>query len=260
MGVGSMRQTGRALARRGRHSARRVADHVLGPSAPPRFPSIEASLETLRARGFECRTAVDVGAYEGTWTRMFKAIFPSSRILMVEAQEAKQRQLHEVAEQLAGDAEVAIALLGPEDGRQVRFVEMGTGSSVFEENSPYDRQYVEKTLVSLDAVIDAHPRFNRVDFLKLDVQGYELEVLRGASRVLSTSEFVLAEASLIQTNSDCPLIFEVMSFLAANGFRLLDFCSQIRRRDGALWQTDLLFVREDSSFVPSRRVELSNWG
>ncbi|MCW8964857.1 MAG: hypothetical protein OQL16_13760, partial [Gammaproteobacteria bacterium] len=51
-----------------------------------RFPSVEASLDALKQWGFEPTHAIDVGAYHGEWTRMFKQRFPAAAVIMVEAQ------------------------------------------------------------------------------------------------------------------------------------------------------------------------------
>jgi hypothetical protein len=100
------------------------------------FPSTLATLSYLKAWGFRPRTVVDVGAYEGEWTRMVKGLFPEARVLMVEPQEQKQEGLRRLAEAHAPDLHLAPALLGPRDGEVVEFVEMESGSSVFEEQSP----------------------------------------------------------------------------------------------------------------------------
>jgi hypothetical protein len=43
------------------------------------------------------------------------------------------------------------------------------------------------------------------------------------------------------------------------GFHILDFCSQIRRGDDALWQTELLFIRSGSRFAPEPMTDRTNW-
>ena len=140
------------------------------------------------------------------------------------------------------------ALLGSTSGKTVTFVQMETGSSVFEEQSNAPRSTSVRTLVTLDELLAAEPK--RVDFLKLDVQGFEFEVLRGAERAMEQALAVLMETSLIPTNQGEPLIAEVIQFMDSRGFRMLDFCSQMCRSDGALWQTDLLFVRASSGLLP----------
>jgi FkbM family methyltransferase len=224
------------------------------------FPSIRKTLLYLKDLGFNPSIAIDVGAYHGEWTKLFKNIYPQSKVLMIEAQEQKERILKEVCKFYdLEDISLEIALLGSENNKEVCFCEMETGSSVFEESSPYRRDYVTKTLVTLDTLVSKYKEFQNIDFLKLDVQGYELEVLAGATTLLKKTEFILLEASLIPVNQGCPLIEEVIYFMTKRNFRMLDFCSQIRRKDGLLWQTDILFIRNDSQFLPNAYIDSSNW-
>lgn len=223
------------------------------------FPSIEASLDALKTWGFNPGHVIDIGAYHGEWTKMLKQRFPQASVLMVEAQTDKAEILGSVRRQFDDKVFISSSLLGPEDGKQVEFTEMETGSSVFEEQSPYQRNKTLREQITLDTLIKEYPDFARPDFLKLDVQGYELEVLKGASQLLANTEIVLMEASFIPVNQGAPLIDEVIAFMSGHGFRLLDFCSQIRRKDGALWQTDLLFIHNASKFIPPAELDESNW-
>jgi len=223
------------------------------------FPSVYRALKVLAERGFRPRFCIDVGAYHGKWTKIFKSVFPGARVVMIEAQEQKRSVLEGVAATFAGEVSTEIALLGPVDGAAVAFHQMETGSSVFAETSPYSRETVQKTTSSLDRLLaaGAHPVAN---FLKLDVQGYELEVLKGAPETLAQVEAVLMETSLVPINAGCPSFAEVIAFMGGAGFQLFDFCSQVRRNDGVLWQTDLLFLRKGSPFSPEPRLSPSNWG
>jgi FkbM family methyltransferase len=223
------------------------------------FPSIELSLGTLRSLGFSPATCVDVGAYHGEWTRLFKSVFPDSRVLMVEAQDSKRDILQRVTAELGDSVRYQNALLSAREDDVVTFYEMETGSSLFEETSPYPRVAVEKRTRTLDSVLSEH-LFARVDMLKLDVQGAELEVLKGAERALSQTEVLLMETSLMPVNAGSPTFAEVIEFVAARGFRLFDFCSQVRRTDGVLWQTDLLFVRSGSRVWTKPELTRENWG
>jgi len=220
--------------------------------------SIEGALWALRKHGLSPAFCVDVGAYTGRWTRVCREIFPSAGVLMVEAQESKRAGLEHVAAELGPGVAVEIALLGPEDGRTVRFVEMETGSSVLEEHSHVERIVMEKELKTLDRLLAAGS-YPTADLVKLDVQGYELEVMRGASATLKTARAVLLEASFLPINDGCPLIVDVLTFMRDAGFQLFDLFSVTRRRDDILWQSDLLFVRADSPLVREPSLDATNW-
>ncbi len=65
--------------------------------------------------------------------------------------------------------------------------------------------------------------------MKLDVQGYEIEVMKGGNIALTNSEAVLMEVALLEYNRGAPLINEVFEFMSSFGFVPYDFCSQQRR-------------------------------
>jgi FkbM family methyltransferase len=229
-------------------------------SRPVRFPSQEGAFHTLKKHGWSPKSCIDVGAYHGEWAAMFLGIFPESRVLMLEAQEGKRAALEESAARSGGRTSLAIALLGAVDGQEVEFAEMETGSSVYSEASPFARTVVRKPLTTLDRLLADWPAFAAPQCLKIDTQGYELEVLKGASRTLRQVDAVLMEVSLLQVNAGCPTFAEVISFMNDAGFTVFDFCSQIRRRDGVLWQTDLLFVRRAGGIQINPRLTHANWG
>lgn len=221
------------------------------------FPSIEATFKCMRALGFDPRFAIDIGAYDGQWTLYFRREFPACRVLMIEGMESKAERLRQVSEQSGGAIEFRIAVLGAVQGQPVRWIEMDSGSSALEEHSAYPREVKTRTITTLDELLGSG--MPAVDFMKLDVQGYELEVLRGATRAMEQAQAVFLEVSLVPINDGCPLIHEVIQFMDARGFRLLDFCSQNRRKDGILWQTDLMFVKNGSRLVPEPVLDGRNW-
>jgi FkbM family methyltransferase len=223
------------------------------------FPSQEAAFRTLLSLGWQPQTCIDVGGYHGDWAKMFRSVFPMAKVLMIEAQESKRKILEKTVATSPRHLDFEIALLGETDGRDVDFFEMETGSSVFEETSPYPRKKTRRKLVSLDSLLDRHAGFKQAQALKIDVQGYELNVLKGASALLDVVEVVLMEASLIPVNKGAPVLADIVEFMKARQFRLFDFCSQIRRKDGVLWQTDLLFVREGSLSNLHAKLTRENW-
>ena len=202
--------------------------------------------------GFNPKRIVDVGAHYGAWTDMAKDIFPDAAVHMVEAQPSKAPALDEVASRLAG-VTYSIALLGPHPAKAATFYEQDarfeSGSSVLKEQSSVGGRAVTYPMQTLDDLL-AKQGLGRADFLKLDVQGYELEVLKGASTTLGQAEAVLMEVSLIPINQGAPLLHEAVSFMADRGFRVYDVCSFIRRPlDRALWQSDFIFVSNESKLV-----------
>lgn len=224
------------------------------------FPSQKGAFNTLKKLGWNPQCCIDVGAYHGEWAKMFLSIFPNSRVLMIEAQEGKKEILRNTISVTKNNLEFEIGLLGAKNGEEVLFIEMETGSSVYQESSPYKRTKTTKKLVRLDTLLENHPDFISSNALKIDAQGYELEVLKGCPSLLKNLEVVLLEVSLVKINKGAPSFSEVISFMSSNGFKLFDFCSQIRRKDGVLWQTDLMWIRDDGAIHVPAELNKENWG
>ena len=214
--------------------------------------SMWGSLQNLKSNGFSPRAVIDVGAWIGDWTEHVHAIFPDAQFLMVEANPAKKLGLEAVATRLGPSVRLRMALLGPEARSGARFYAMEAGSSVLRENTNFDRQELALEMTTLDTVSEATALQGPL-LLKVDVQGYELEVLRGGVRTLARADVVLLEVSLLEYNQGAPLMPEVVAFMNSAGFVPYDVCGQFRREtDGALCQIDIMFVRRDSALRASK--------
>ncbi|HEX3743279.1 MAG TPA: FkbM family methyltransferase [Bryobacteraceae bacterium] len=215
-------------------------------------PDTDACLAAMKGRGFHPKAAIDIGAYSGEWTLSLRALFPETRVLMIEPQAARGERLRALT-QVHDGVEFAPALLGSSAAKGVTFFQAETGSSVLRDpgNGAVEPTAIDMT--TLDALTRSTP-FERPDFLKLDVQGYELEVLRGAEQVLRSVEAVMMEVNLIAVYEGAPLVDETVAYMAARGFRVYDVCTFFRRPlDHALWQMDMVFVRATSPLMASTR-------
>ncbi len=83
------------------------------------------------------------------------------------------------------------------------------------------------------------------ELVKVDVQGYELEALRGAARLFGTTEVFIVEVSFFAFGPGWPLFHEVIAFMAERGYVVYDVADLTPRLlDGALGQADVCFARE----------------
>lgn len=217
--------------------------------------SMFQGLSRLRDLGFSPTSILDVGAYEGQFSRGARQIWKDAYIFMIDALLEKEPILASACREL-GNADHLIAMLGEREMEAASFFVadtelrpdlVKTGSSKFRENSTFpmnERALPQRTLDSI--VIDCGRSFQ---LLKLDVQGAELEVLKGFGRHLSNIEVILMEMSLVEYNKDAPLIDVMLGELRRMDFVLYDIIEELRY-GGRLFQLDGLFVRPTSRFRP----------
>lgn len=214
-------------------------------------------LSRLRDAGFSPTGILDVGAYEGGFARTARQIWPDAYILMIDALSEKSPMLAQTCRDLS-NADHTIALLGARDMPAASFFVVDTdrrpdliksGSSKFRENTGFPMQERQLPQDTLDRVVSDYDYGRSFQFLKLDVQGAELEVLRGFAHHLPSIEVILMELSLVEYNQGAPLIDTVLRELSGMDFVLYDIIDKHRHR-GGLWQLDGLFVRARSQFRP----------
>ncbi|RYY08095.1 MAG: FkbM family methyltransferase [Sphingobacteriaceae bacterium] len=216
-------------------------------------PSQLSTFQRLQKSGYQPKICLDIGAYEGSWATSFLTIFPDTEILMIEAQQHKQSILKQQTATYS-KLDYRIALLGAAK-KEVAFNIYETASSVLKENNETGALVETRTLTTLDNLV-TDTIFTQADFIKIDTQGYELEILKGAKNTLQHTEFILLEVSMIDIYQNCPLIADVFEFMNHIGFVLYDICDLMRRPyDKALYQSDFLFIKHTS---PLRAVKRWN--
>jgi FkbM family methyltransferase len=89
----------------------------------------------------------------------------------------------------------------------------------------------------------ATDQLTRQSLLKIDVQGFELEVLKSAESLLPRFCWIYAECSFVSLYEGQALADEVIAWLKAHRFELRARLNPTHGRDGALLQADLLFTR-----------------
>jgi len=204
-------------------------------------------LLNLRRAGFSPSGGVDGGAYQGDWTRIFWSVWPGCPSLMIEPLPAKFQVLSSLAAKTSGSSVVSKAL--SRKCGEVPF-SLGESNSSIVSNGQHEGTIMVAS-TTLDDVLDSASGF-KPNLLKLDLQGYELEALAGTERHLKQFEVIILEVSVLRLG-DVPIFSEVDHFMETKGYRIYDVLPMYYRpRDGALWQMDVFFAREDSALIASR--------
>lgn len=206
---------------------------------------IQLFLEDLSARGFKPKGIIDVGAHRGDWTKMALRVFPQARVMMVEPQEELKPDLTAVC-RLHPNVEFLATGAGRQQGELVQTIWSDlAGSSFLPETS--EKRLGNGTqritpVTTIDEILAERPEFTP-ELLKIDTQGFELEVLSGAKSLLGMAELIILETSLYQFVPGMPVTFDCIKFMEENGYVLYDITEYLRRPlDGALGQVDLAFA------------------
>jgi FkbM family methyltransferase len=130
---------------------------------------------------------LDVGAHRGEYAKVVLAINPNSRVHSFEPHPLSFRSLRDVPG-LAGTYELAVSAKSGTmrlyDGIDRAGSQLATlVPGAFEELYARESNAIDVLVTSLDEFAERH-HIDRVDLLKIDVEGHELEVLRGARRLL----------------------------------------------------------------------------
>lgn len=203
------------------------------------------------ARFYSPVTVLDVGA--GSGTPVLYSAFPGARHVIFEPLHEHKDSL-EALQKVFPRMQLVQAAVGSSSGQTLINVHSDHlhGSSLLKEQiEEFDGQQRKVDIVTLEEVC------NRLGcsgpfLLKIDTQGNELEVLKGAGSLLLGTEYILLEASLFEFYKGAPLLEDVIEFMKQRDFALYDVIGKnYRLLDGALAQLDLAFVKRNGIFRES---------
>lgn len=197
--------------------------------------------------GFRPRAIYDIGAHSGAWSEMCHSIFGPVECVLFEP----QPELHAAAVQrqrrLNAPWRVLPFGLGDRDETKVLHVtENGAASSLLppvEEAVAigWGTATVAQKPVQVLTLNTAFAR-NQLpppDLVKIDVQGFEGQVIAGATNVLPQASRLIVEVSLRPIYKNQALLPDILCSLSELGFELEDMNEACREWTGRLWQSDL---------------------
>ncbi len=226
----------------------RLGYDVLATSSRDNIPRRRARL----LEKYEVDIVLDVGAAHGGYARSLRRLGYKGRLACFEPLASSLRELEAWART---DPFVAVypCALGNVEGHAPLQIAGNRDSSSLREMLPAHMQaapyatpvgYESVEVKRLEGLFEAVCVSAKRPFLKIDTQGFEIEVLRGAGERLAEIVGVQAELSLIPLYADQTLWMEVIEFLAAHGLHLCSlepgFCDD---RTGRLLQVDGVFFR-----------------
>lgn len=169
---------------------------------------------------------LDVGANIGQSAIRFRAAFPSARIISFEPIASTFAELERNTQGLG--IELYKLALGAESKVGTMYLtSVSLTNSLIEppESALRGSEVVE--VITIDQFVRKH-RIERIGLLKIDAEGFDLEVIRGAAETLASGavRFVLVEVGLHRDDGRHPLFDVVRDTLASSGFNVFGFYAQ----------------------------------
>lgn len=202
-----------------------------------------------KMQGYRFRTFVDVGANKGQSAKHIRDSFPDASIYCLEPIKETFNLLQENTKKL--DVFCHNIALGAKNQEVAVKVDVenrnSTRNSLLEENSVHDPAFVKTELVKVLTLKEfcESNQIKEIDFLKIDTEGYDLEVLKGAIGLLEsdTVAFIQAEVSMNPHNKYHVDFVEVKEFLERYNYMLFGIYEQKQERDiPMLRRSNVVFI------------------
>jgi len=177
----------------------------------------------VRPRGI--KTLLDVGANKGLFARDFRAHFPDVFIHSFEPLPSVFSELEKIMAEDAHFRAWQIALGAETKDVVMHQSSFHPSSSLLRMAALHKKLYpksAEHTEIAvqverMDDVL-AEEKLDRPIMMKLDVQGYEADALRGATKTLTQTSIILCETSFVPLYENQPLFGDIHDLLRAHDF------------------------------------------
>jgi FkbM family methyltransferase len=169
------------------------------------------------------KNIVHIGAHRGQEVDSYKRNFPHSKIYLFEP----QKKLFNFLENNYGqDDNISLFNygLGSKNMNKEMYISNNDGqSSSFLKPSNHLLEHpnvkFEKALTKLEIKIFDELEIRDIDFLNIDTQGYELEVLKGSKISLANDvKYIILEVNKKELYNGCPLVADIDRFLSIYNF------------------------------------------
>ncbi len=215
---------------------------------PPQIKQ-DRLVEYIKANNVTC--VIDVGANVGQFAKRIRKCGYNQKIVSIEPIKEVYDRLRMEAE-LDQKWEAFNAAFGSINERKVMNVSENLVSSSFldleertieAEPSVIYKRAEEVEVISLDNFFKEYLAVEEKPFLKLDVQGYESEILKGARQSLKCMVGVVLECSITHLYKGEWRLSDAIDYFYANNYYLVDIEREFANpKTGELLQVNALFA------------------
>lgn len=197
----------------------------------------------------------DVGAYDGRSLEKYKKMFPKSH---VHSFEPTPNMFNHLTEKFGSNSTITLhnVALSSQVGEASFFInnslltnsllQSAGNDYVASQQSYANQQEIKVKTETVDAVIEKQ-KLSKIDILKIDAQGADLQVLKGASDALRSRsiKLILVEVEFLQLYKEQPLFHDLSAFLHSFEYNLYSLYNISISKKGEMIYGDAIFLSPD---------------
>lgn len=210
----------------------------------------------------------DIGAHLGQTTLSYKKFFKHSTVYAFEPHE---ESFEKMSKGLDGKSNIYLfnIALGESKIKMQYKINRNTATNSFLEIDDSAKEIwgasvgieTEKIrnmeLNTLDDFVKEE-QVNQIDILKIDTQGTEFNIIKGASTLMKENriKLIYIEIILMPTYKDQKSFDEILSLMRESNFHLFKFYDLSYTRTGQLRQVDAIFICEDLNNMIANKLKM----
>ena len=205
---------------------------------------LDYNLIELSKKGLKIDVIYDIGAYRAEWSKnLSQSSLQNKDFILFEANQANEEYLKK------SNFDYYIGVLSNEKKNVNFYSRKLTGDSYYREQSDrYDKDHKPEliTTTTLDEVVEKK-KFKLPNFIKIDTQGSEIDILKGSKNILKNCNLIYLETPIIEYNLNSPNLNECINYLESINFVPFDIC-EVHYMDKVLIQIDILYINKFKFF------------
>jgi beta-1,4-mannosyl-glycoprotein beta-1,4-N-acetylglucosaminyltransferase len=221
------------------------------------MPQAHTNILKKISETFTPNVIYDIGASTLHWTKAAKNVWPNSELCAFDAIEEAEKLYK------SKDIKYNIGVISDQDNKIVKFYENKenpAGNSYYKEighpnsiNVYPENSYIERKAMTLETVVKRN-NFLLPDLVKIDVQGAELDILKGGMNIINNAKYLIIELQNVEYNRGAPLENVTIDFLNKNGWEIVEAKFSNNGPDA-----DYLFINKNYRISNNNEVTKDIW-